>query len=196
MGGNEIETASIDNFKSFADKGSKEMDIGWDMRLREDFPQMNNIETTLCVSENDTVERHTKSLQSCPTLCDTMDFSLPGSSVHGDSPGKNTGVACHFLLQNSKHQTDPKLFEFLPFFLPCHFFLDDFIQSYDFKCHLYADPFQIRILQSKSLLETISLYKSLDLYLTISQHLYLNMYVMGFLPLLKQNYGLSTLALL
>ena len=21
-----------------------------------------------------------------------MDFSLPGSSVHGDSPGKNTGV--------------------------------------------------------------------------------------------------------
>ena len=24
-----------------------------------------------------------KSLQSCPTLCDTMDCSLPGSSVHG-----------------------------------------------------------------------------------------------------------------
>ena len=99
MGGNEIETASIDNLKSFADKGSKEMDIGWDMRLREDFPQMNNIETTLCVSENDTVERRTKSLQSCPTLCDTMDFRPPGSSVHGDSPGQNTGVACHFLLQ-------------------------------------------------------------------------------------------------
>ena len=29
----------------------------------------------------------------------TMDCSLPGSSVHGDSPGKNTGVGCHFLLQ-------------------------------------------------------------------------------------------------
>ena len=28
-----------------------------------------------------------------------MDYSLPGSSVHGDSPGKNTGVGCHFLLQ-------------------------------------------------------------------------------------------------
>ena len=28
-----------------------------------------------------------------------MDCSLPGSSVHGDSPGKNTGVGCHFLLQ-------------------------------------------------------------------------------------------------
>ena len=37
--------------------------------------------------------------QSCPTLCDPMDCSLPGSSVHGDSPGKNTGVGCHFLLQ-------------------------------------------------------------------------------------------------
>ena len=28
-----------------------------------------------------------------------MDCSLPGSSVHGDSPGKNTGVGCHSLLQ-------------------------------------------------------------------------------------------------
>ena len=37
--------------------------------------------------------------QSCPTLCDPMDCSLPGSSVHGDSPGKNTGVGCHALLQ-------------------------------------------------------------------------------------------------
>ena len=27
-----------------------------------------------------------------------MDCSLPGSSVHGDSPGKNTGVGCHALL--------------------------------------------------------------------------------------------------
>ena len=26
--------------------------------------------------------------QLCPTLCDLMDCSLPGSSVHGDSPGK------------------------------------------------------------------------------------------------------------
>ena len=28
-----------------------------------------------------------------------MDCSPPGSSVHGDSPGKNTGVSCHALLQ-------------------------------------------------------------------------------------------------
>ena len=37
--------------------------------------------------------------QPCPTLCHPMDCSLPGSSVHGDSPGKNTGVDCHFLLK-------------------------------------------------------------------------------------------------
>ena len=40
-----------------------------------------------------------QSPQSCPTLCDPMDCSPPGSSVHGDSPGKNTGVGCHALLQ-------------------------------------------------------------------------------------------------
>ena len=38
-------------------------------------------------------------VQSHPTLCDFMGCSLPGSSVHGDSPGKNTGVRCHALLQ-------------------------------------------------------------------------------------------------
>ena len=34
-----------------------------------------------------------------PTLCDPIDCSPPGSSVHGDSPGKDTGVGCHALLQ-------------------------------------------------------------------------------------------------
>ena len=29
-----------------------------------------------------------------PTLCDPVDHSLPGSSVHGIPPGKNTGVDC------------------------------------------------------------------------------------------------------
>ena len=30
------------------------------------------------------VERRKKKVaQSCPTLCDPMDYSLPGSSVHG-----------------------------------------------------------------------------------------------------------------
>ena len=43
-----------------------------------------------------------KSLQSCPTLCDPIDGSPPGSPRPWDSPGKNTGVGCHFLLQCMK----------------------------------------------------------------------------------------------
>ena len=35
-----------------------------------------------------------KSLQSCPTLCDPIDCSPPGSPRPWDSPGKNTGVSC------------------------------------------------------------------------------------------------------
>ena len=35
---------------------------------------------------------HAKLLQPCLTLCNPMDCSLPGSSVH--SPSKNTGVGC------------------------------------------------------------------------------------------------------
>ena len=37
--------------------------------------------------------------KSCPTLCDHMDCSPPGSSVHGIFSGNNTGVDCHFLLR-------------------------------------------------------------------------------------------------
>ena len=38
-------------------------------------------------------------VQLCPTLCNPMDCSLTGSSVHGDSPGKNNGMGCHAFLQ-------------------------------------------------------------------------------------------------
>ena len=44
--------------------------------------------------------------QSCPTLCDPIDYSPLGSSVHGDSPGKNTGVGCHALLQGISQPRD------------------------------------------------------------------------------------------
>ena len=40
-----------------------------------------------------------KLLTSCPTLFDPMDCYPSGSSVHGDSPGKNTGVGGHALIQ-------------------------------------------------------------------------------------------------
>ena len=44
--------------------------------------------------------------QSCPTLCNPMDCSPPGSSVHGDSPGRNIGLGCPFLLQGSSQPRD------------------------------------------------------------------------------------------
>ena len=37
--------------------------------------------------------------QSCVTLCDPMDCSLPGFSVRGIFPGKNIRVGCQFLVQ-------------------------------------------------------------------------------------------------
>ena len=40
-----------------------------------------------------------KLLQSSLTLCDHMDCSPPGFSVHGTLQAENNGVACHFLLQ-------------------------------------------------------------------------------------------------
>ena len=40
-----------------------------------------------------------KVAQSCRTLCNPMDCSPSGFSVHGDSPGQNTGVGSCFLLQ-------------------------------------------------------------------------------------------------
>ena len=45
--------------------------------------------------------------QSCPTLGDPMDWSLSSSSVHGDSPGQNTGVGSLSLLQGQKHEGLP-----------------------------------------------------------------------------------------
>ena len=54
--------------------------------------------------------------QSCLALCDPMDSSLPGSSAHGDSPGKNTRVGCHFLLQEIflTQELNPCLLDSLP----------------------------------------------------------------------------------
>ena len=37
--------------------------------------------------------------QLCLSLCNPINCSLSGSSVHADSPGKSTGVGCHGLLQ-------------------------------------------------------------------------------------------------
>ena len=49
-----------------------------------------------------------KSLQLCLTLCDPRDSSPPESRPW-DSPGKNTGVGCHFLLQCMKVKSESEV---------------------------------------------------------------------------------------
>ena len=55
-----------------------------------------------------------KSFQLCPTLCDPhrrQPTSLPRPR---DSPGKNTGVGCHFLLQCMKVKSESEVDQLCP----------------------------------------------------------------------------------
>ena len=54
-----------------------------------------------------------KSHQSCPTLCNTIEGNPPGSCPW-DSPGKNTGVGCHFLLQCRKVKSESEVTQSCP----------------------------------------------------------------------------------
>ena len=49
-----------------------------------------------------------KVTQTYLTLCDPMDYNLPGSSVHGDSSGKNTRVGCHSTGDLPNPGTEPR----------------------------------------------------------------------------------------
>ena len=71
--------------------------------------------------------------QLCPTLCDPMDCSLPGSSVHGDFPdrilewvpssrgifptqGSNSGLLhCRRILYSLSHQRNPRILEWVAY---------------------------------------------------------------------------------
>ena len=53
-------------------------------------------------------ERESEVAQSCPTLRDPIDGSPPGSRPW-DSPGKSTGVGCHFLLQCLKVKSESEV---------------------------------------------------------------------------------------
>ena len=55
----------------------------------------------------------TKSLESCPTLCHPIDGSPPFHRPR-DSPGNNTGVDCHFLLQCMKVKSESKVAQSCP----------------------------------------------------------------------------------
>ena len=55
-----------------------------------------------------------KSHQSCPTLCDPVDGSPPGSSVPGILQVKNNGVDCCFLLQCMKVKSETEVTQSCP----------------------------------------------------------------------------------
>ena len=55
-----------------------------------------------------------KSLQSCPTLCNPIDGSPLGSPSPWNSPGKNTGVGCHFFLQCMKVKSESEVTQSCP----------------------------------------------------------------------------------
>ena len=80
-----------------------------------------------------------KSLQSCPSLCDPIDGSPPGSPVPGILQG--TGVGCHFLLQIIIMLVHYSLFNFLDF---CHICFPYFI-SFPFMYLWLQALFWLRI---------------------------------------------------
>ena len=81
------------------------------------------------------VKSESEVTQSCLTLSDPMDCSLPGSSVHGIFPGKSTGVGCHCLLHqfSSAAQSCPTLCDPVNCStpgLPVHHQLPEFTQTH------------------------------------------------------------------
>ena len=55
--------------------------------------------TLVVKTDNNEVKKEMLVAQSCPTLCDPVDCSPPGSSVHGVLQAEITGVGCHAFLQ-------------------------------------------------------------------------------------------------
>ena len=83
---------------------SLEYSSDWNLELRDIRPPPPEISSKLASSHilYDQIYVWKESVlvtQSCLTLYDPMDCSPPGSSIHGDSPGKNIGVGGLSLLQ-------------------------------------------------------------------------------------------------
>ena len=75
--------------------------------------------TSLEIQLSSLQERHqfaagAKSLQSCPTLCDPIRRQPTRLPRPWDSPGKNTGVGCHFLLQCMKVKSESEVTQSCP----------------------------------------------------------------------------------
>ena len=77
-----------------------------------------SLQLTQCLAlckQNCAAAAAAKSLQSCPTLCDPVDGRQPTRLPSPwDSPGKNTGVGCHFLLQCRKVKSESEVAQSCP----------------------------------------------------------------------------------
>ena len=94
--------------------------------------------------------------QSCLTLWDTMYCSPPGSSVHGDTLGKNIGVVCHALLQEilPTQGSNPSLLWLLHWqahFSPLSYPGSPFLRQLLFSCLVMSASLQPHGLQNSRL---------------------------------------------
>ena len=73
------------------------------LEIRGEFPLIPSSASSahpgVHISQNTRLSFHRVCAQSCPTLCNSMDYSPPRLLRPQDSLGKNTGVRSHSLLQ-------------------------------------------------------------------------------------------------
>ena len=60
------------------------------------------------------VKSESEVAQSCPTLSDPMDCSLPGSSIHGIFQARALEWGCHSLLQCMKVKSEKEVAQSCP----------------------------------------------------------------------------------
>ena len=91
-----------------------------------------------------------------------MDYSLPGSSLHGDSPDKNTAVGCHVLLQGTfpTQGSNPAL----PHCRQILYHLS--YQGTAKEVHVWL-PFESQSLGSSMLLQLLSCFSCAQLFATL-----------------------------
>ena len=77
------------------------------------YPDQERSKVLIVCSWHDTVHA-AKSLQTCPTLCWPHRQQPTRLLRPWDSPGKNTGVGCHFLLQCMKVKSEREVAQSCP----------------------------------------------------------------------------------
>ena len=81
--------------------------------MLQHFLPPNSLKKELISKTNAAAAAAAKSLQLCPTLCDPIHSSPPGSPVLGILQA-NTGVGCHFLLQCMKVKSQSEVAQSCP----------------------------------------------------------------------------------